>query len=414
VSDDDDDEGSNIFRLITHEPISTEKAEAEISRLAKLSALDYDRQREGASARLDIRKATLDKLVDDEREKLARKDDVSLDRVPALETVVGAELVAELIADLTKYVSLEPEYAVTTAFWVIHTYLLDYTPITPRLAITAPEKRCGKTTLVDWLSTVVQRPKRSDNITAAAVYRAVEALRPTLLIDEADTYLHDNKDLRGILNSGHRSDGTVTRMVKQGDEWVPKDFSTYSACAISLIGGLPETLHDRSVQVRLRRRTADEKISSLRTDRVDDGLARKSARWALDCRDAYANAVLDPEMPPEITNRAADNWRPLFAIADVIGREWPQRLREIAVNVVLLEAGEDPSTGAKLLQDIRVIFRDREWITTASLVSHLQRLEWPIRSGKSLAIMLKPYRIEPRQERRGVNVERGYLTSVLR
>jgi hypothetical protein len=252
----------------------------------------------------------------------------------------------------------------------------------------------------------VQRPKRSDNISAAAVYRVVEQLRPTLLIDEADTYLGNNHELRGILNSGHRSDGKVDRSTKSGGL---VSFSTYSACAISLIGDLPETLHDRSIRIRLRRRRPDEKIASLRGDRTDDTLARRCARWALDYREAYASA--DPAIPPELFNRVEDNWRPLLAIADVIGGEWPTQLREIAVDIAQLEAGEDPSVGTRLLQDIREILGDLDWISSNSLVSRLHVREWAITSGKRLANLLKPYGIEPGQERRGASVERGYLAS---
>jgi putative DNA primase/helicase len=390
------------------EPMSEEEVEAEIHRLATLSAIDYERERHRVKARTGYRLETLDQLVEEERKRLPDPTDPGLDDRPlALEPVDGAELINDLIADLTKYISLEPHYAAMAGFWVIHTYFLGHIRITPRLAITAPEKRCGKTTFIDWLGTVVQRPKRSDNITAAAVYRVVEMFRPTLLIDEADTFLGNNSELRGILNSGHRSDGTVLRATKEGGLI---SFSTYSACAISLIGNLPETLHDRSIRIRLRRRRPDEKIASLRTDRIDDALARRCARWAVDCREAYVG--IDPEIPRELFNRVADNWRPLLAIADVVGGEWPERLRDIAVNIALSEAGEDPSVGTRLLKDIREIQGDRDWISSDVLVARLRDREWKL-SGKGLANQLKPYGIEPRQERRGPGGqrERGYLTS---
>jgi putative DNA primase/helicase len=387
------------------EPPSVEEVEDEIRQLATLSKLDYERERQRVHVRTGYRLSTIDSLVEEERKKIPPPDP-SDDRPPSVEPVIGTELVNDLITNLTKHISLEPDYAATAAFWVIHTYLLDYIRITPRLAITAPEKRCGKTTFIDWLGTVVQRPKRSDNISAAAVYRVVEQLRPTLLIDEADTYLGNNQELRGILNSGHRSDGRVDRATKGGDL---VSFSTYSACAIALIGALPETLHDRSIRIRLRRRRPDEKIASLRGDRTDDTLARRCARWTLDCRDACASA--DPAIPPELFNRVEDNWRPLLAIADAIGGEWPRRLREIAVNIAQLEAGEDPSVGTRLLQDIREILGDREWISSSALIGNLHVREWAIPSGKQLANLLKPYGIAPTQERRGGRPERGYLAT---
>jgi hypothetical protein len=64
------------------------------------------------------------------------------------------------------------------------------------------------------------------------------------LIDEADTFLYDNDELRGVLN-GNRKGSTVLRTV--GDDHEPRAFATYSACAIAMIGALPDTLHDRAV-----------------------------------------------------------------------------------------------------------------------------------------------------------------------
>jgi hypothetical protein len=64
--------------------------------------------------------------------------------------------------------------------------------ISPRLAITSPEKQCGKTTLLDVLSCLAWRPMTTGSITAASIFRVVEKVQPTLLIDEADTFLPDN------------------------------------------------------------------------------------------------------------------------------------------------------------------------------------------------------------------------------
>ena len=154
----------------------------------------------------------------------------------------------------------------------------------------------------------------------------VEAYRPALLVDEADTFLRDNDELRGVINSGHRRGGAVLRTV--GDDHEPRAFSTYSACAIALIGKLPDTLYDRAVVIDLKRRLPEEKIAPFRPDRAGDldVLARQLARWARDHADRIAE--VDPEMPAGIFNREADNWRPLVAIAQVAGGDWPKRARK--------------------------------------------------------------------------------------
>jgi putative DNA primase/helicase len=186
--------------------------------------------------------------------------------------------------------------------------LLDCFGISPRLSITSPEKGCCKTTLLDVLSHLVLRRLPAANVTASAIFRIVEVQQPTLLIDEADSFLSGNDELRGILNSGHRRGGFVIRTV--GEDFEPRAFSTYSACAIALIGKLPATLMDRSVPIDLRRRRSDETCEAFRFNRTGplDQLARQAARWATDNADRVRGA--DPEMPCGMVNRLADNWRP--------------------------------------------------------------------------------------------------------
>jgi putative DNA primase/helicase len=96
---------------------------------------------------------------------------------------------------------------------------------------------------------LVLRPLPSTNVTPAAIFRVIEAHRPTLLIDEADTFLYHNDELRRVLN-GNRKGSTVLRTV--GDDHEPRAFATYSACAVALIGALPDTLHDRSVSTKAK------------------------------------------------------------------------------------------------------------------------------------------------------------------
>jgi putative DNA primase/helicase len=158
----------------------------------------------------------------------------------AVGAVDGAELLNDLATAIRRHVVMAECQADTTALWAAHTYLLDCFGISPRLAITSPEKGCGKTTLLDVVSRLVWRPLPTANVTAAAIFRIIEAHRPALLIDEADTFLPDNEELRGVLNSSHRLGGAVIRTV--GDDHEPRQFSTYSACAIALIGKLPGTL----------------------------------------------------------------------------------------------------------------------------------------------------------------------------
>jgi Protein of unknown function (DUF3631) len=385
-------------------------ADAEITRLAKLKALQYEQERKGAAERLDIRAAILDKLVSAERARL-NPDDGSKqghaiafpDPEPWPEPVEGMVLLDDLAAAIRKHVVLPDHARDACALWVVHTYLADRFLVSPRLGVRSPTKGCGKTLLLDVLDRVVARPLPTANVTAAAIFRVIAAHRPTLLVDEADTFLYDNDELRGVLNSGHRKGGAVLRTV--GDDHEPRSFATYAPCVIALIGALPDTLHDRAVTVDLKRRLPSEKVEPFRPDRAEhlDILARKAVRWANDHAERIAAA--DPALPEGIVNRAADNWRPLLAIADEAGGEWPERARKAAEAAHIAAADDAESRLELLLGDIRDALGDKAEMSSADLVKALVELEgrpWA-ELGKShkpltqnrLARMLKPLGIAP-------------------
>ena len=107
-----------------------------------------------------------------------------------------------------------------------------------------------------------------------------------------------------------------------------------------------------------RRRLPTERITQFRADRADDLkiLARKAARWADDNREGLR--AMDPAMPPTITDRDADNWRPLLAIADAAGGEWPARARAVAEAMTDKAEGDDQSLKTMLLEDVKSVFTD--------------------------------------------------------
>ena len=308
------------------------------------------------------------------------------------------------------------------ALWIAHTYphLLDHFMISPRLAVQSPVKGCGKTTFLDVISPLVHRPLSAANCSASSIFRVVETHRPCMLIDEADSFLPENEELRGILNSGHRRGGAVLRNV--GEDHEPRAFSTYGACAIALIGRLPGTLADRSVTIDLIRRKPNEVIEPFRFDRVGHlvELSRKLVRWTTD--NAEAIAACEPQMPVGLYNRAADNWRGLCAIATVAGGDWLARAHKAA----LAGAGADVDEASRLellLRDIRGVFdglsSERDRVASAYLIEKLCEIvpgPWGEygRSGKpitqnKLARLLKPLAIGPQKVRIGNETPNGYF-----
>lgn len=333
--------------------------------------------------------------------------------------VDGAQLLDEIVGTTKRFVSSADGVPETVALWSLFTHATNAFEISPLLAITSPEKRCGKTTLLMLVNMFVPRPLQVANITSSALFRVVEKYQPTLLIDEADTFLAGNEELRGIINSGHRRAGAyVIRTV--GDEHEPRTFCTWAAKAIALIGAMPDTLEDRAFNIRMQRRRPGEQTEELRIDRLSalEPLRQKIARWTADNLDSLKSA--NPEIPNTITNaRARDNWRVLLAIADAAGCHWPTRAREVA----LVFASEEPETQSSkvlLLHDLKAIFTEKgvERLESEEIVRALVEIEGrPWAEGKNgkplsktgLARMLKPFKIHPDKWRDGTTTIRGYL-----
>jgi hypothetical protein len=241
--------------------------------------------------------------------------------------------------------------------------------------------------------------------------------KPTLLMDEADTYLEGHEEFRGILNSGHTPDtAKVLRCVGQDHD--PKGFSTWAPMVIAKIGPLPATLTSRSLVIQMRRKRPDESVEKF--DPAHHGpkveqVARNAARWAQDNLDTLRNSR--PAMPEELINRAADNWTPLLAIADAIGGEWPDRARTIAV--MFCGGMSEVTLQEQVLFDIREVFDERgcDRVSSTELCNALGGLEGRPWCGADsgfaisphkLASMLRPFHVKPHSIRIGVQTPKGY------
>src|SRR5258705_10087710 len=123
--------------------------------------------------------------------------------VPWPEPVNGAILLDQIVAVLRRFVIFPKWVAEMLALWILHTFAYHLRDVTAYLAIESPEKECGKSTLLMVLSHFVNRPAMSSNISSSAFFHAIEELRPTLLMDEADSNLLARREMRGILNAGY-------------------------------------------------------------------------------------------------------------------------------------------------------------------------------------------------------------------
>src|ERR1043166_236022 len=226
--------------------------------------------------------------------------------------VAGHILLTALVQILRRFVVLPKWAAETLALWTLHPFAFQLRDVTTYIGIESPEKRCGKTTLLGLLNELANRAVASSNISPPAFFRVIEDLSPTLLIDEVDTFLAGNDQLKGILHaapppgSNGKPDAETPAApgaVKRYSCWCPK--------VLAKIGRFPDTLADRCIVIRMQRKTSEEQCDRSRElDPVP--LKQQCLRFVSDHAAEIASAR--PQIPPALNDRAADIWEPLLAL----------------------------------------------------------------------------------------------------
>jgi len=399
-----------------------------IDRLAKLSPMVFDRCVEDEAATLGVSVTALREQVKRRRPN-GRNDGAQLQgqvvELAAIEPwehkVNGRDVLNEISETISKYVALPDGAADAIALWIAHAHAINAFTHTPRLNIQSPEKRCGKTTLRDVVATLVPKPLSTENLSTAVLFRVVDKYQPTLLADECDSWIHNNEDLRGLLNAGHKRGGQALRCV--GDNFEPRAFNVFAAVVLAGIGNLPGTLFDRAIVVRLARAKPGEVTTRFDSRRIEEETerCRKLARWTADHFDTLKRC--DPKLPETAFNRLADNWRPLFAIAEVAGGDWPRRCAEAFAKLTSTDDLDADGVGSLLLADTAEIFSKEgtDKIPSARLAEEVAAIEgrpwaeWgrqrkPI-SPNQLANLLRRFGISPTKIRFGDKTLQGYNRS---
>jgi hypothetical protein len=321
----------------------------------------------------------------------AREIDAANGVVPKV--LRGADCLNAVEAFLSRFVVYPSDAAlVAHVLWIAHTHAMDRWESTPRIAFLSPEPGSGKTRALEVTELLVPRPVSTVNVTSAYLFRRVADPEgpPTVLFDEIDTVFgprakSENEDIRGLLNAGHRKGATAGRCVVKGKRIETEELPAYAAVALAGLDDLPDTLMSRSVVIRMRRRSPDEPVQPFRRREwvaQAEELRESLADW-MDC----IPEGLWPDLPAGITDRNADVWEALIAVADFAGGSWPERARVSAVTHVTAPMRDTHSLGIRLLADLRTVFGDAEHMLTVSILEALNALEespWGDIRGKAL------------------------------
>jgi hypothetical protein len=320
---------------------------------------------------------------DPEETQMDAETSTDQEQTPALtpadfDADAGELLLNEIRAALARYVILPDEHSATgVVLWIAATHAVPAWAHAARLVIRAPEKRCGKSRLLDLVEAMCHDPLLTVNASPSAVYRSIGMKTknpPTILLDEADTVFGpkagENEDLRGLLNAGHQRNRPALRYNAANSS--VERIQTFAMAALAGIGAMPDTIEDRAIVIRMRRRAPGESVAPYRTRRDGpalDNLRNRLNQWVRAHLDHLGTAT--PEMPVE--DRAADTWEPLLAIADLAGGPWPDLAREACVTLTeTRDANAQTTLQTRLLTDCRAAFGDSEALPTAVLLERLK------------------------------------------
>lgn len=285
---------------------------------------------------------------------------------PCEGSINAESILNDIVYEINRFIVCEPETAVAAALWIASTWLIESTKIAPIAIISAPEKRCGKSQMLDLFERLVKNPIKADNITPAVLFRIIELYQPTILVDEFDTFLAQDKELVGVFNGGIKPNGQTWRC--EGKDNTPAAFSTFSAKAIAGIGLPPDTILDRGIPLRLKRKEVDTKLDYLSD--VSDAywllIKRKLARLAIEFADTI-NELQEQaraKMPQTLNDRQRDCWQILIAIASYASPDWLTLAVDAAVKINTVE--ETMSANVQLLNDIKILLDENQRIVFSS------------------------------------------------
>lgn len=278
----------------------------------------------------------------------------------------GPEILDQVQAFLSRFNAFPDEHcAPMLALWYAHTWAAEHFYITPRLVLSSAEPGSGKTRALEVARFLVKAPEMTFSATSAALFRMVGAGPITILFDEIDAVFDSkgggNEDLRALVNAGYKRSAHVARCKGDAGNMVIERFPVYAPAALAGIAGrLPDTIMTRAITIHMRRRRRDETVESFRERKVEAESApiRDALAGWMESVGEQVGATY-PDMPAGVTDRPAEIWEPLLAIAEVAGGHWPETARAACLHFVT-NAQADPATDRiRLLSDLRTVFNDR-------------------------------------------------------
>lgn len=257
-------------------------------------------------------------------------------------------ILGDIEKELRKYLELKEddrEYAFV-ALWIIGTYLQPVWNTYPYMSISG-RKDTGKTKLLEFLEKLAFCPRLSSSISTASLYRLIQCLRPTLLVDENERYSTGERkgEIQNIVNSGYKKGAFVYRSGKtEKGQIVQEKFETFSPKAFVTYTGLTRVTEDRALDIVMRKSTRSE-IADTEIAAVDvktwTTIRNKLYVFALSKWKEIASIYRNMPTTPRIKGRRRELWKPLLTLAKFFGDKTFNKMRDFAVEKTIEHSEAD-------------------------------------------------------------------------
>ncbi|MEM4649662.1 MAG: hypothetical protein QXP78_03230, partial [Candidatus Bathyarchaeia archaeon] len=160
----------------------------------------------------------------------------------------------------------EEEYDVLASF-IMATWRIEDFETVPYLYFYGKQSS-GKSRALECLYALCHRAINAKNITKSALFRIIEAITPTVLVDEAQAYKKD-EEMRSVFNGGYRRGGSILLTEETAEGRKIKEFKVFGFKAFAGTEELDETIMSRCLIINMTKNIRN----------VDLVINEKWAKW---------------------------------------------------------------------------------------------------------------------------------------
>jgi hypothetical protein len=348
---------------------------------------------------LGVRAATLEEKSFFAQEKARIEPTFTADYEPWPEPVDAEQLLNDVMIRINKEAIIQNHQTLVAGLEVMLTWVHARMEFSPIFYVTAPDRECGKSSLLEVMAKMVRRPVKTSNVSSAAIFRLSELYHPTFLMDEAQDQLK-NEDFCLVIKSGHTPGDVAIRCDPNTNN--PVIFDVFCPKLLAGIGRANGQIMSRSIIIEMERRDGETDRSIKIGDPELVDLRRKLARWAQDCGD-LSGIHFPKQTGIKLRNR--DNWQVFYRVASAVSSTVARQLLE----TIPLFIDEEQDFATYLLASLRKLYHEQDQLRSAGFMGSEVIVEelnqdkeapWYARDGKGLTVhglsaRLRRYKIKP-------------------